>query len=89
MAEELEVTLLTSPHPDSIARQVNPVLPPGLQIADGRFRRPGEKLSEPDQVTYLVRTKESLDPEAIERFKQAEEMEFVRVTPKGQQSGRS
>ncbi len=83
MAEELEVSLITGPHPDTLARQVNPVLPPGLQIADGRFRRPGEKLSEPDQVTYLVRTETDLDPEAIERFKEAEQVEFIRVTPKG------
>ena len=83
MAEELEVSLLTSPHPDGIAKQVNPVLPPGLQIADGRFRRPGEKLSEPDQVTYVVRTKKPLDPEAIGRFNEAEQMEFVRHSPKG------
>jgi radical SAM-linked protein len=83
MVEELEVSVTTGFSADNICAQVNPALPPGLMIADGRLRRPGEKLGEPDEVSYLITTPEPLDPAAIQSFEKADELEYIRVSPKG------
>ena len=54
LVETLEVKLTRSMVPDELARAVNPVLPQGLKLADGRLRLPGENLAEPDLVSYRI-----------------------------------
>lgn len=83
LAEVLEVTLLGGPGAEEIARRVNPVLPEGLSLHQGRAGLPGEDLREPDLVTYFVRCDTNLDPQALEDFSAAPELVFERDTPKG------
>ncbi len=86
LVETLAVTVLGAPSPRSIQRAVNPVLPQGLKITDGRRELPGEGLAEPDEVTYLVRSRKALDPRRLREFQEAEEATMVRVTPKGERA---
>jgi radical SAM family uncharacterized protein/radical SAM-linked protein len=83
LAEELEVSITGGESAATVCDMVNPVLPPGLGIGDGRLRRPGEKLSEPDEVSYIITTPAPLDPEDLLAFEQSEELEYLRTTPKG------
>ncbi len=84
LVEALAVTVQGRPSPDELAAAVNPELPAGLAIADGRAALPGEGLGEPDLVTYLVRSPRPLNREALGRFHRAEELIHLRSTPKGQ-----
>jgi radical SAM family uncharacterized protein/radical SAM-linked protein len=89
LVETLAVTVAGDPEvptPAEIERAVNPALPQGLKIADGRPQLPGEGLAEPDEVTYLVSSKTALDPERLRAFNLAGEAHLVRVTPKGSRS---
>ncbi len=83
LAEVLEVTLLGGPGAEEIARRVNPVLPEGLSLHQGRVGLPGEDLREPDLVTYFVRCDTSLEPQALYDFAAAPQALFQRDTPKG------
>jgi radical SAM-linked protein len=83
LAEVLEVTLLGGPGAEEIARRVNPVLPEGLSLHQGRAGLPGEDLREPDLVTYFVRCDTRLEPRALEEFASSSEAVFERDTPKG------
>ncbi|MCA1990015.1 MAG: TIGR03936 family radical SAM-associated protein [Desulfarculus sp.] len=83
LAEVLEVTLLGGPGAEEIARRVNPVLPEGLSLHQGRAGLPGEDLREPDLVTYFVRCDTSLESQALYDFAAAPEAIFERDTPKG------
>lgn len=88
LVETLAVTVVgdPAPSPAEIEHAVNPALPQGIKIADGRPQLPGEGLAEPDEVTYLVSSKTDLDPGRLQAFEEAEEASLVRVTPKGQRS---
>lgn len=84
LVESLAVTVHGHPAPQELQAAVNPELPAGLAIADGRPARPGEGLDEPDVVTYLVRSPSPLSADAIGRFDRAEELIHLRSTPKGE-----
>ncbi|MFH2125675.1 MAG: TIGR03936 family radical SAM-associated protein, partial [Pseudomonadota bacterium] len=89
LVETLAVTVLGDPLPPTprqVEDAVNPALPQGLKIADGRLQEPGEGLSEPDEVTYLVQSHAALDPGRLRAFQEAEVACLVRVTPKGERS---
>ncbi|KMY66459.1 hypothetical protein AAU61_14880 [Desulfocarbo indianensis] len=89
LVETLSVTVQgdpIAPRSQAIERAVNPALPAGLKIADGRLEIPGEGLAEPDEVTYLVRSRASLDPRRLRAFQEASESSLVRVTPKGERA---
>jgi radical SAM family uncharacterized protein/radical SAM-linked protein len=83
LVETLAVTVHGQPSPAQLAEAVNPVLPRGLSIADGRRELPGEGLAEPDEVTYLLTGAPGLDPERITDFERSESRVVVRQTPKG------
>jgi radical SAM family uncharacterized protein/radical SAM-linked protein len=83
LVEVLEVTTLGSHHPDRLAERVNPVLPAGLRLADGRLAAPGEDLREPDEVTYHLSSHQPLDPKRLQDFLRAAELTVVRESPKG------
>lgn len=83
LVENLEVGLLNGADLDEIAQKVNDSLPDGLRIADGRRSRPGEKLPEPDLVTYRVESPADLEQEILDGFMAAEVFLYNRQTPKG------
>ncbi len=88
--EEIQaVTVLGEPMPPTpqqVEDAVNPALPQGLRIAAGRLQELGEGLSEPDEVTYLVKSQTALDPACLKAFREAEVASLVRVTPKGERA---
>ena len=86
LVESLQVSLHGDPLPQTVAEAVNAALPSGLRLAEGRLRRPGEGLAEPDRVTYLVHSPATLDPERIASFSRADSLEMVRTTPKGERT---
>jgi radical SAM family uncharacterized protein/radical SAM-linked protein len=89
LVETLAVTVLGDPlppTPQQVEDALNPALPQGLLIADGRLQEPGEGLAEPDEVTYLVKSQAELDPGRLKAFQEAEAKSLVRVTPKGQRA---
>jgi radical SAM-linked protein len=83
LVETLEVGVYDKGRVDEIAERVNKVLPLGISLADGRPRLPGEKLAEPQEVTYMVSNMGPFDQGALEAFEQASEFTMVRKTPKG------
>ncbi len=83
LVEVLEVTTLGSHQPERLAQRVNPVLPAGLKLADGRLAAPGEDLREPDEVTYHLFCHQPLDTRRLDDFEQAGELLVVRMSPKG------
>lgn len=89
IVEMLAVTVAGDPEvpsPQEVEQAVNPAMPQGLKIADGRPQLPGEGLAEPDEVTYLVSSATVLDPGRLRAFEEAEEANLVRITPKGSRS---
>ncbi len=84
LVEVLEVQVHGNPDPHELARRVNRVMPQGLKLADGRRRMPGERLCEPDEVTYLVKSPVPLDPERIVWFQRRESLPYTRRSPKGE-----
>lgn len=83
LVEVLEVTTRGAQHPERLVQRVNPVLPAGLKLADGRLSAPGEDLREPDEVTYHLSSPLPLDPRRLEGFQQAAELLVERLSPKG------
>ncbi|MGD8561215.1 MAG: TIGR03960 family B12-binding radical SAM protein [Desulfarculaceae bacterium] len=83
LVEVLEVSVLKAYNPEELADRVNKCLPGGLSLSEGRLRRPGERLREPEEVTYRVLSQVPLDAGNIDRFVQSEDLEWVRTTPKG------
>ncbi|MBI5522834.1 MAG: TIGR03960 family B12-binding radical SAM protein [Desulfarculus sp.] len=83
LVEVLEITTLGAQRPERLAERVNPVLPAGLKLADGRLAAPGEDLREPDEVTYHLLSPAPLEPGRLEAFRQAPQVLVTRDTPKG------
>jgi radical SAM family uncharacterized protein/radical SAM-linked protein len=83
LAEVLMATVLGRPQPEEVRQRINRCLPQGLVLEEARLARPGENLSEPKEVIYLLRAPVPLKQEAIEAFKAVNECRLVRQTPKG------
>jgi radical SAM-linked protein len=83
LVEVLEATLVGHWPSDRLCERLNATLPQGLRVHNARPARPGESLAEPEEVTYLVRSGELLDPAALARFQAADSLTLVRETPKG------
>ncbi len=83
LVEVLEVSTVRAYDPAELASRVNPLLPQGLALADGRPGRPGEKLVEPMVAAYRVTPSQALDPARLEAFHQAAQWTMLRLSPKG------
>ena len=83
LVETLEVKLTRAMDPDRLSEEVNPVLPAGLRLADGRLRLPGENLAEPDLVSYRITHAPGLEPARLEEFAGLQSLPYERITPKG------
>ncbi|MCB2185801.1 MAG: TIGR03960 family B12-binding radical SAM protein [Deltaproteobacteria bacterium] len=83
LVEILEVTILGYLHPEELARRINEALPQGLSLHDGRLSRPGDRLAEPDEVTYRIHPARPADQAALAEFGAAATWPWVRRSPKG------
>ncbi len=84
LVEVLEVTTSRPYLPAELEQMLNPALPAGMAVAEARLAKPGEKLLEPEEVTYRVRPAAPLDPKLFEAFHAAQSWTMLRVTPKGE-----
>ncbi|MCB2226123.1 MAG: TIGR03960 family B12-binding radical SAM protein [Desulfarculaceae bacterium] len=83
LAEVLEITTPRSYDPEDLAARVNPHLPAGLSLHDGRLGRPGEKLVDPPIAAYRVEPSVPLDPGRLHAFQEAADWTMLRQSPKG------
>ncbi|MBA4358279.1 MAG: hypothetical protein C0405_11220, partial [Desulfovibrio sp.] len=83
LAEMLMASVLGRYQPEELRQRLNLRLPQGLVLEECRPARPGENLSEPKEVVYLLRTQAPLTQEAIQAFEAAPQCSLVRQTPKG------
>lgn len=81
--EDLEVVLAKRYPVSRLMEMLEPAMPRGLKITSARLARPGERLHDPDSVTYLISGVEGLEQSAIDKFKDSESCIWLRVSPKG------
>jgi radical SAM-linked protein len=88
LGEEMEAVLCRHYHIEQLLDVINQEMPQGLRLIHGRRARPGEKLKDPQEITYIIKGIPGLDViklnAGIEAFTNAPTWLWTRNSPKGE-----
>jgi radical SAM-linked protein len=90
LGEDVEAVLCQHYQINQLLDIINQEMPQGLRLIHGRRARPGEKLKDPQTITYIVKGIPDLDVvnlnASIEAFTNSPAWQWTRNSPKGEKS---